>query len=213
MSSDQERKGRRIALRRTPQVVPLESRSLLSALSPSQPAGIHPVPHEVRAGVFQGPASESPLHKSVARSADSRESRAFVIQGSAQGTTAITPQSNGTLAISLSGKGSASRLGRFSVVAHDIGESNTTTTPATLALITGDVVFTTARGGTLTFSASATGTINADGAYSATNALVVTGGTGQYAHMAGASVGNLTGNIAVGTWALTFQLYLFRSPR
>jgi hypothetical protein len=213
MSSDQERKGRRIALRRTPQVVPLESRSLLSSLSPSQPAGIHPVAHEVRAEVFQGHASESPSHKSVARRADSREPRAFVIQGSAQGTTAITPQSNGTEEISLSGRGSANRLGRFSAVAHDIGDSNTTTTPATLALIAGDAVFTTARGGTLTFSSSGSGTINADGTYSATIAVVVTGGTGRYAHMAGASIGSLNGNIAAGTWSWTFQLYLFRSQR
>jgi hypothetical protein len=212
MSSDQERRGRRIALRRTPQVVPLESRSLLSALSPSQPAEIHRVPHEVGAEVLQGHASESLLHKSVARSAAVSAGRAFVINGLAQGTTAITPQSNGTLAISLSGQGSANRLGRFSVVAHDIGESNTATTPATLTLISGDVVFTTARDGTLSFSASGSGTINADGTYSATNALVVTGGTGRYARMAGASVGNLTGNIA-GTWSLTFQLYLFRSRR
>jgi hypothetical protein len=213
MSSDQERKGRRIALRRTPQVVPLESRSLLSALSASQSAGIHPVSHEVRAEVFQGHASESLLRRSVARSAASPGPRAFVIQGSAQGTEAITPQSNGTLAISLSGQGLANRLGRFSVVAHDVGAMNTTTTPPTLTLIAGDAVFTTARGGTLTFAASGSGTINADGTYSATNALVVTGGTGRYAHMAGASVGTLTGNIAAGTWSLTFQLYLFRSPR
>lgn len=119
-------------------------------------------------------------------------------RGTMSGTASITPISPPIVSVLLETSGTASQLGRFTLVApHTVNQAALTAV--------GTYHFTAADGSTLTATLSGSATMVAPGVLSITETGTITGGTGRFAGATGTFETDRTFTPATGETHGTFE--------